>query len=461
MSGNCAIRLQALFLAIVACTLVSDGLRAQTLLDPDLHVETYASGLTRPTRIDYLGPDDWLVVEHTAGRVRRVQGGVVEPTAAFELGGFGTGVLGIAIHRSSPVEVFLYIEDSTESVGNRVNRYTWNETLGLLENETLVHQFPPGVAGSAHDGGVLVLGPPDEPGGGAPYLYVAAGDREGDGQLQNNPLGAPPDDAGVILRIARDGSPAPGNPFTPYCSATTAQTCMLDGDCPGAETCVVEVARYFAYGVRNHFGLAFDPLTDELWDTENGDDVWDEVNRVESGMNSGWKPLQGPGDPNSVTLWEVPGGSSAYSAPEFAWLQPTGPTGIAFPVGSSLGVAYDGTVLFGDFNAPGRIYALPLDGSRLAFDWSLHPDLADGSADTPAELAPLIVGTDFTGSVLDLEFGPDGALYVVTYFDGRIHRITGPGRPDPMPVLPEFGALLVGLALCAVLWHVGSRHRAG
>jgi glucose/arabinose dehydrogenase len=235
-------RIPALLLVLAVSTGASMPSQAQTLVDASLQLETWATGLTRPTQLDFVGPDELLVVEHSVGRVRHVEDGVLTPTPAYELGVFGTGILGIAIHHASPKEVFLYIEDTTEAVGNRVNRYTWNATLGVLENEQLVHQFPPGAPGSYNDAGVLIMGPTSEPGG--PYLYVAAGDREGNGQLQNNPLGAPPDDAGVILRIQRDGSPAPGNPFTPYCSATTTQTCSDDGDCPGGETCAVEVAKY-------------------------------------------------------------------------------------------------------------------------------------------------------------------------------------------------------------------------
>ena len=54
------------------------------------------------------------------------------------------------------------------------------------------------------------------------------------------------------------------------------------------------VNRYFAYGVRNSFGLAFDPQTGTLWDTENGEDSYDEVNIVDPGFNSGWKAVMGP-----------------------------------------------------------------------------------------------------------------------------------------------------------------------
>ncbi len=255
-----------------------------------------------------------------------------------------------------------------------------------------------------------------------------------------------------MLRLQRDGSPAPGNPFSPYCSESTAQTCSVDGDCPGSETCTTRVSKYFAYGVRNGFGLAFDPVTNQLWDTENGDLEWDEVNRVDAGFNSGWQPLQGPGDPGSVTLFEMPGGASFYRNPDFAWRVATGPTGLAFPHGSTLGPAWDGQLLFGDFNQPGRIYALPLSGARTGLDFDAFPALADAAADGSAELDLLLFGTGFTGSVLDLKIGPDGALYVVTFFDGVIHRIVGPRSPVAVPAISPRSLVLLLAALCATSW---------
>ena len=50
---------------------------------------------------------------------------------------------------------------------------------------------------------------------------------------------------------------------------------------------------YYACGIRNSFGLDFDPVTGNLWDTENGPDFGDEINLVNQGFNSGWEQVQG------------------------------------------------------------------------------------------------------------------------------------------------------------------------
>ena len=52
--------------------------------------------------------------------------------------------------------------------------------------------------------------------------------------------------------------------------------------------------RTFAYGVRNSFGMTFDPKTGDLWTTENGGRAFDEINRVVPGFNGGWVQVMGP-----------------------------------------------------------------------------------------------------------------------------------------------------------------------
>ena len=74
------------------------------------------------------------------------------------------------------------------------------------------------------------------------------GDLNRAGQLQNFPGGATPDNTSVILRVNPDGSTPADNPF------------FNQGG---------NVSKYFAYGIRNSFGMAFDPLTDDLWMSEN------------------------------------------------------------------------------------------------------------------------------------------------------------------------------------------------
>jgi hypothetical protein len=199
------------------------------------------------------------------------------------------------------------------------------------------------------------------------------------------------------------------------------------------------VEKYYAYGIRNSFGLAFDPFTNKLWDTENGPNSYDEINLVEPGFNSGWNKLMGPDsrDPQSVAdLFTLP--QSHYAEPKFSWLDPVGVTAIAFLDTDTLGAQYQGDAFVADVNN-GRIYRFQLNGARNSF--VLGGALSDTVADSAGELAPLVFGSGF-GGITDLKVGPDGRLYVVSIKDGKIYAITAAPRFSDATSLPsgEVGA---------------------
>ena len=427
---------RALAGSILWCAAAASG---QSLSDPSLTLSpVVTTGLSLPTTMAFVAPDDFLVLQKDNGQVRRVLGGVLQPGIVLDVNVNNSserGLLGIAVNTESPPRVFLYYTeaagmDGGSPLGNRVYRYTWNAGLGVLQSPALILDLPV-TTGPNHDGGVLVLGPPGVGAvGDGSLLHVIIGDLNRNGQLQNNAGGAAPDDTSVILRVQQDGSAAPGNPFVPYCSVTTAQTCPGGGGCPGAESCRTQVARYYAYGVRNSFGLALDPVTGDLWDTENGPGDYDEVNRVAPGFNSGWNPIMGPDsrDPQGLgNLFNMPGAGVTYSDPEFSWVTTVAPTAIVFPNGSALGAAYDGVALVGDSNN-GNLYRLPLNGGRTAFDLSAFPDLVDLVADSVTERNAVRIGQSF-GGITDLKIGPDNALYVVSIGLGDIYRISGGPAP--------------------------------
>ena len=400
---------------------------AQTVSDPSLTVETVASGLSLPTAMAFLGPNDFLVLQKNNGQVRRVLNGQLLAAPVLDVAvdaASERGLLGIAVTAESPQRVFLYFTESSTGAdtngvnpaGNRIYRYTWNGAQ--LVSPVLVRNLPVS-PGPNHDGGTLLLGPGLGLAGDGRPLYAVIGDLNRDGQLENYASGLP-DDTGVILRIQQDGSVDPTNPaLAPYCSNSPQTTCTSDVDC-GAGTCQTAVRNYFAYGVRNSFGLTVDPLTGNIWDTENGPNVSDEVNLVAPGFNSGWEDYMGPVAsevPEPAGLFHIPG--SSYSNPEFTWSDTLAPTAILFPIGSALGAAYDGVALVGDSNT-GSISRFPLNGSRNGF--VLAPPLADLVANTAAESALIRWGSNF-GGVTDLKIGPDGLLYVVSIGSGIVYRI--------------------------------------
>lgn len=419
--------------------LSSAVMRAQTTTDPSLTITNWGTGLNQPTTMAFLGPNDALVLEKTTGQVRRILSGVVQGGNVLDVhvnSSSERGLLGIAINTESPPDVFLYYTEASGSdggaaLGNRVYRYTWNAGLGVLQSPQLILDLPV-TPGPNHDGGVILLGPPGEGTvADGSLLYVVIGDLNRNGQLQNNAAGAVADNTSVVLRVEQDGTPAAGNPFVPYCSITTSQTCPGGGGCPGGETCITQVARYYAYGVRNSFGMTIDPMTGTLWNTENGPGNYDEINVVAPGFNSGWNPIMGPDalDPQGLAnLFNMPGAGVTYSDPEFSWFDTNAPTAIIFPNGGALGAAYDDVALVGDSNN-GFLYRFPLNGTRNGFDLSATPDLTDLVADDVTEQNQVRLGQGF-GAITDFDIGPDGALYVVSIF-GNVFRIVGGPAPTP------------------------------
>ena len=99
--------------------------------------------------------------------------------------------------------------------------------------------------------------------------------------------------------------------------------------------------RYYGYGIENSFGIAFDPITGNLWETENGENTYDEINMIKPGFNGGWE-IMGPISRNTGVsendLVDFPG--SLYSDPVFSWLKPVAVTAIEFVKSTKLGPSY-------------------------------------------------------------------------------------------------------------------------
>lgn len=399
-------------LLLAAVSLTAAPAFAQTVSEPGLVVQTVVTGLLHPTSLAFIGPDDFLVLQKFDGRVLRVTGGILQATAVLDVAIDRTserGLLGIAVDPDFAVtrHVYLYYTESSTGfdtsgeanpLGNRIYRYDWSGSA--LVNPRLVLDLP-WFSGPNHNGGVIAFGPDG-------FLYAVIGDLNRNGKLQNISSGPDPDDTGVILRIDTQGRGAPDNPFF-----TPAEPAPL-------------MNRYFAYGIRNSFGLGFDPRTGFLWDTENGPSVYDEVNRVVPGFNSGWKEIMGPSSRNPgalANLWVAPG--SVYRDPEFSWSVPIAPTAPLFPDSPKVGCALRNELLVGDNNC-GQIYRFKLNAARDSLTLTSAP-LLDRVADNPVDIctdeaAEILFGQGF-GQIVEMENAPDGTIYVVNLGFGRIYRI--------------------------------------
>jgi glucose/arabinose dehydrogenase len=237
-----------------------------------------------------------------------------------------------------------------------------------------------------------------------------------EGQLQNIQNGPAPDDTGVILRVnPADGSPSSGNPF----SSDPANP----------------LSKYYAYGIRNGFGIEFDPVTGQLWDAENGEDVFDEINLVEPGFNSGWKQIMGPIAANpgvsESSLVNFPG--SQYADPVFSWSESRGVTDIEFFNSTAFGPGYENGIFVGDITT-GTLFYFEPNADRTGVALESDPLLSDLIADSDEEISSVTFGSGFTG-ITDIETGPDGNLYILTFDRGAeglggLYRILAAGEGD-------------------------------
>ncbi|HET7642289.1 MAG TPA: PQQ-dependent sugar dehydrogenase [Nitrososphaeraceae archaeon] len=383
-----------------------------TLKDPNLRVETIVEGLSFPTSMAFIDNNNILVLEKEKGTVRLVSNGILQEDPVLEVNVNSRnerGLLGIAIMNKDAV--FLYYTEPLQNgdqLKNRIYKYQWNNEERLLVNPTLILDLP-AFPGPNHDGGKLIIGPDN-------YLYAVIGDLNHFGKLQNVVDGPEPDDTGVIFRVnPEDGSPAPGNPFINNNKELSS------------------LKKYYAYGIRNSFGIAFDPVTGILWDTENGPSEYDEVNIVKPGFNSGWHQVMGPIAKSDITVDELVNfPNSKYADPVFNWLPSLGITDIEFLNSSKLGDKYTNNIFVGDIGAQtdGYLYYFEVNEDRTAikFDNSNQGGLADLIANNEEEMSEISLGTSF-GGITDIETGPDGFLYILTLDrgadgEGNIYRIT-------------------------------------
>lgn len=396
LAATFALAANLIFLPSLASaqSITGGGVVVQTIID---------QGIEGPTGMAFLDFNEFLVIEKSSGRVKHVREGevvgvAIELPVSYES---EQGLLGITLHPNFAANRFIYLYYSLEEGGswveNRVSRFTW--TGSALIDETPIISFPYDPAqnnGPSHDAGIIKFGPDGK-------LYGVTGDLTRGRFEQNDELDS---FAGVggVFRLNDDGTIPADNPFSAHPNPA--------------------VQRLFAYGIRNSFGLTFDPLTGHLWDTENGPSNYDEVNLVVPGFNSGWLDIMGPDsrDAQNVSdLAMIPGAS--YQDPKLSFEGCIGITAIAFIDTPLLPASWQGTAVFGDA-LNGNFYRLQLNAARDAFVFS--GGLADLVADSATERNALRIGTGW-GVTTDLEIGPDGSLYQVS-MNGQAVRRIGPTR---------------------------------
>ncbi|MGD1836074.1 MAG: PQQ-dependent sugar dehydrogenase, partial [Nitrososphaeraceae archaeon] len=425
------------------------------LTDPNLKAEIVTSGLDFPTSMAFLGPSDFVILEKNTGLVKRVVDGnvVSKPLAEIDVSKKDErGLLGVAVSKIKKEnntnnnnnnknelthDVFLsYV--SCESKGsnceNKVTQYQLDNKNNELVNPKLLLSVP-SFPDPAHVGGIITIGPDDN-------LYVTIGDfhrtvpkESYKTQAQNFEDGELPDGRSGILRITQEGEPVD-------------KEGILGNEYP--------LNLYYAYGIRNSFGLDFDPVTGLLWDTENGPNHGDEINLVEPGFNSGSSKIWGKWlfdeegdklknpDKNSnekfVTVTGIPddlfyfNGKGHYSEPEFIWDKTIAPTGLIFLDSQSLGQEYENDLFVGSADG-GRLFHFDLSEDRR--ELVLEGNISDKVAKNSKDYGNSLFGEGFF-LITDLEIGPeDGYLYVVAPFGASQEKSKEPGLGTVYRITPK------------------------
>lgn len=221
-------------------------------------IEVVAEGLNVPWEL-VIAEDGRIFFTERPGQIREIRNGKVmeEPLlslpAPFISEGEG-GLLGLALDPDFQTNHFMYTYHSYEDNGeikNRVLRLVVDDNLARIEKVIL-----DGIVGDTnHNGGRIKIGPDG-------MLYITAGDRyEPDLAQDRTSMG------GKIFRIHPDGSIPDDNP--------------------------IKGSPVYSYGHRNPQGLAWHPVTGDLFSSEHGQSAHDEINLIEAGKNYGWPIIQG------------------------------------------------------------------------------------------------------------------------------------------------------------------------
>ena len=274
---------------------------SETSIPSQIQLSTLATGLQAPWGLGFLPDGTAIVTERDEAKVLAISsaGALTElgTVTGVAPGGEG-GLLGVAVSPAFARDNLLYVYYSADDE-NRIATVALREGV-LADQRDILTGIP---RASIHNGGRLRFGPDG-------MLYVGTGES-GDRPLAQDlsSLG------GKILRLAPDGSPAPGNPFP---------------DAP----------LVYSYGHRNVQGLAFDP-EGRLWASEFGQNTWDELNLIQAGGNYGWPEQEGQG------------GGADFVQPQRVW-----PTSEASPSGVAV---LGGSVWMAGLRGA-RLWQIPMSG---------------------------------------------------------------------------------------------------
>ena len=386
------------------------------VLDDDYKIEIVAKGLSMPSSIIF-ADNQMFVNELSSGKIIKVlDNGIIQINPVLELSVApytdtcaGCGLLGTA---NLEDDFYVFHTTNPEDMKDRKNIIIKYRYDGVSFVEPIIMKELQG-GQIDHNGGAMAVGINND-------VYFTIGDQNQVSEYVNFPVNEKqPFDSTKLQQIVAG-----------------AEYGLTDlDDHAGIFKIHDGKIERFAMGIRNSFGLAVDPKTGFLWETENGPMLYDEINLVKEKFNGGWMVLNGPSTrsdthvmakliPEITTNYK----NYKYSDPEFSWYQQVSPTAIEFPNSSSF-EKYSDYVFVGTFNT-GTIHNFQLNTDRTGFifkDQSLK-DLVYDEGDNDEEI---IFAKGFSGGISDIVFA-NGGMYVLSIFDGKVYKISPKNIPTPL-----------------------------
>lgn len=378
--------------------------------DPRFSVESVISGLNGPTAFTFL-PDGRIVFVEQSGLVRTARDGALLETPLLDLHDIvnsypDRGLTGIAVDPDFARNDFLYLsyaydppgstQDSDEQRSYRVARYTFVDDHIDRASEAILLESPPAVK-RGHIAGALRFAPDDA-------LFISMGDGVNQFQVSEQPQNLDSLN-GKILRMDRTGAGLPDNPF-------------FDPNAPRSVR-----SRVWAFGLREPFRFAIHPRTGIPYVGNVGFHYHESIARATPGANFGWPCIDGVIPHRRARFTPI------CNTLDYATIEPSD---VNYPHLRTQAAVIGGDFNFGD--------ALPADTRGDFFfgdyirGWVRRAEL--GSDGRIVRVLPVLTNV---GNLVDMQFGPDGNLYVLSYGGGSLSRITASSAaaaapsPDPAP----------------------------
>ena len=347
-------------------------------------IAVYRTGLNWPIALGFASDGRIFYNERNTGSIRIIENGIPLANPFITLPGTDfsgeRGLLGLALDPGFPLVPYVY---AYQTFMNTTSGTTYNRILRILASGNTsvsyseILRLPPLSGALNHNGGVIAFGPDKK-------LYAVVGENANIA-LAQDPLSP----MGKVLRMNSDGTAPSDNPF--YGNASWNPY-------------------VYTYGHRNMFGLAFHPVTGRPYVTENGPNCNDEVNLLPnltgSRRNFGWGPSQTCATPPPAPNNTNQDGPNPV-LPIKWWATTICPTNAAI-YGGPYFPAFRGDLFMGDCNNRTfhRLHLVP-------------PNYDSVASDTPIWVAP--------DMILDVEVGPDGAIWITT--PSTIYRYWDSGQP--------------------------------